>query len=310
MQSTSLYRRGDNQLLRRRAFLPSTELACPSLVSPKDSCVPQHCGGEELEIAGPHGPLPARARSRRRSRRCTKPYSSCSLCRRPAQPPRRCGVVRGEALRRGRAGSARSAHGRAALRASRPRPSPGVQAPTSYWCPADVRKSSGALDAWSDADLLRLSFFKQAGGKAFVDIDRASLFGAPGNAVRDHVASAVKEAFPEDRGERLKAVEDAVLAHAHFHNAQALTVHCLREIQEIVTGALSREIHGPLPARDPGVGRNAVFRPVLDLGARRAGPVKWTLRAALRALRTLITTPKVLFAVFGSVVHASAAVYW
>ena len=106
----------------------------------------------------------------------------------------------------------------------------------SYWSPSDIRKSSNVLTGIADEDLLKLAYLKQvtAHGITFFDIDRASLFGADDGAVSDLVAAEVRAAFPADHAAKLPAIEKAVRSHADFHNAQALTMHCLRDIRKIM----------------------------------------------------------------------------
>ena len=109
-------------------------------------------------------------------------------------------------------------------------------AEASYWSPSDIHKSSNLLTGIADADLLKLAFLTQvtASGKTFIDIDRASLFGADDGAVSDLVAAEVRAAFPADHAAKLPAIENAVRSHVDFHNAQALTMHCLRDFRKIM----------------------------------------------------------------------------
>ena len=106
-----------------------------------------------------------------------------------------------------------------------------------YWRPTDIRESSDALKGWSVPDLLKLSILEQTGGATGpIDFNRDALFSAPDGAV-GLAAAAVASAFPNDDGARRVAVEHALLAHVHFHDAQGLAMYCLREISDIVRKA-------------------------------------------------------------------------
>ena len=104
------------------------------------------------------------------------------------------------------------------------------------WEPLDIRNSSVALTKWSEDELLQLPFLEKiAGDPHLIDIARG-FFDA--EDVTDQLTRAVSSKFVDSHnlGVRLHDMLEAVTLHIRLHNAQALTMHCLQDIQGIVRG--------------------------------------------------------------------------